>query len=77
MSLIKRKCWYSNNCLYFLRPVVPLVHWAPQYSQKTQYGFQYLNFDIYIGMEKVIKRLESFNHFFFIILNIALATVWA
>jgi hypothetical protein len=47
----------------FLRPAVPLVHWAPQYSQKTQYGIQYLNFDIYIGMEKVIKRLESFNLF--------------
>ncbi len=24
MSLSKSKCWYSNNCLYFLKHTVPL-----------------------------------------------------
>ncbi len=24
MSLSKRKCWYSNNCLYFIKRAVPL-----------------------------------------------------
>ncbi len=24
MSLNKRKCWYSNNCLHFLKPALPL-----------------------------------------------------
>jgi hypothetical protein len=26
MSLSKSKCWYSNNCLYFLKQAVPLYN---------------------------------------------------
>ncbi len=25
MSLSKSKCWYSNNCLQFLKRAVPLI----------------------------------------------------
>jgi hypothetical protein len=27
MSLIKSKCWYSNNCLLFLKRAVPFDHY--------------------------------------------------
>ncbi len=27
MALSKSKCWYSNNCLHYLKRVVPLTVW--------------------------------------------------
>ncbi len=31
MSLSKSKCWYSNNCLHFLKRSVPL-QWSPAWG---------------------------------------------
>ncbi len=36
MSLSKSKCWYSNNCLHFLKSAVPL--WSPHSVLRTEEG---------------------------------------
>ncbi len=38
MSLSKSKCWYSNNCLHFLKRVVPLKHiyWIMKFNKITK-----------------------------------------
>jgi hypothetical protein len=37
MSLSKSKCWYSNNCLHFLKRAVPLSHL--NFNCETHYCF--------------------------------------
>ncbi len=36
MSLSKSKCWYSNNCLHFIKCAVPF-HWAMPFQKKIFY----------------------------------------
>jgi hypothetical protein len=42
MSLSKSKCWYSNNCLQFLKRVVPQASQAEkQHNYNQRYDSQY------------------------------------
>jgi len=38
MSLSKGKCWYSNNCLHFLKCIVPLTNNIKAENAKHEHG---------------------------------------
>ncbi len=37
MSLSKRKCWYSNNCLHLIKRAVPLLEFKQSKDERVLY----------------------------------------
>ncbi len=75
MSLSKSKCWYSNNCLHFLKCAVPLYHSGRTidieslqnrllmvcYVPATSAGLPSLNFFFYFFVAAAINSTNEAN----------------
>jgi hypothetical protein len=66
MSLNKSKCWYSNNCLCFLKRSAPFNKWTqPQGSSSLSslYKNLHLKNDIFVTKSGEVKKFDNFNSF--------------
>ncbi len=55
MSLSKRKCLYSNNCLQFLKRVVPFIMFK---KTTCQFKIKFIT-DNYLQLHKTLQPLTS------------------